>query len=121
MIDIGVASPSAHGQAMISTATAATSACASARLGPEHEPQRRRRSAATATTAGTNHAGDGVGERWIGARLRCASATSATIRARSVSAPDALGAHHEAAGAVERRAGSRATPASPSPPASARR
>ena len=34
MIDIGVASPSAHGQAMISTATALTSACASRGSGP---------------------------------------------------------------------------------------
>ena len=34
MIDIGVASPSAHGQAMIRTATALTSACASRGSGP---------------------------------------------------------------------------------------
>ena len=35
MIDIGVASPSAHGQAMISTATALTSACARRGSGPK--------------------------------------------------------------------------------------
>ena len=40
MIDIGVASPSAQGQAMISTDTAATSAEGEARLGPEDRPGR---------------------------------------------------------------------------------
>ena len=38
MIDIGVARPSAHGQAMISTATALTSACASRGSGPQQRP-----------------------------------------------------------------------------------
>ena len=38
MIDIGVARPSAHGQAMISTATALTSACASRGSGPDSRP-----------------------------------------------------------------------------------
>jgi hypothetical protein len=35
MIDIGVASPSAHGQAMIKTATAFTSPCAMRGSGPQ--------------------------------------------------------------------------------------
>ena len=39
MIDIGVASPSAHGQAMISTATAFTIACAKRGSGPSHDPR----------------------------------------------------------------------------------
>ncbi len=47
MIDIGVASPSAHGQAMISTETAATSACGSRggvpTVGPDHERDSRDR------------------------------------------------------------------------------
>ena len=38
MIDIGVARPSAHGQAMIRTATALTSACARRGSGPSHGP-----------------------------------------------------------------------------------
>ena len=38
MIDIGVARPSAHGHAMMSTATALTSACASRGSGPYDRP-----------------------------------------------------------------------------------
>ena len=52
MIDIGVASPSAHGHAMISTATALTSAWASRGSGPS-VPQATALSSAAATTAGT--------------------------------------------------------------------
>ena len=54
MIAIGVASPSAHGQAMISTATALTSACASRGSGPQSDHPANA-TAATPTTAGTNH------------------------------------------------------------------
>ena len=53
MIDIGVARPSAHGQAMISTATALTSACASRGSGPM-DAQIAKVTTATAITAGTN-------------------------------------------------------------------
>ena len=54
MIDIGVASPSAQGQAMISTDTAATTACARRGSGPK-KVQPKNASAATRITAGTNH------------------------------------------------------------------
>ncbi len=53
MIDIGVAKPNAHGQAMISTATAFTSACASRGSGPQ-TPQMTAVTSAESTTAGTN-------------------------------------------------------------------
>ena len=53
MIDIGVASPSAQGQAMISTVTAATSANARRGCGPKTAQAANASSAAT-MTAGTN-------------------------------------------------------------------
>ena len=40
MIEVGVASPIAHGQAMMSTATALTSAKVKRRLRTEHEPDK---------------------------------------------------------------------------------
>ena len=43
MIDIGVARPSAHGHAMISTETAPSSACASCGGGPDEPPRRAQR------------------------------------------------------------------------------
>ena len=54
MIDIGVARPRAHGHAMISTATALTSACARRGSGP-HTAQMPNVATATSTTMGTNH------------------------------------------------------------------
>ena len=86
MIDIGVASPSAHGQAMISTATALTIAWANWGGGPI-SAQATNVTTATTTTAGTKYPATVSATRWIGARLRCASATICTIRASSVSAP----------------------------------
>ena len=86
-----------------------------ARLGPEGGPGQRRPATATATTAGTNQAATASARRWMGARLRCASATSWTMWASSVLAPHPLGPHHEAAGAVEGGAGDPRRPA-PSPP-----
>ena len=53
MIDIGVASPSAHGQAMISTATAFTSACAKRGSGPNDSPDDESQRPRCAITAGT--------------------------------------------------------------------
>ena len=53
MIDIGVASPSAHGQAMISTATAFTIACAKRGSGPI-QTHAAKVSSAMPITAGTN-------------------------------------------------------------------
>ena len=86
MIDIGVARPSAHGQAMISTATALSKAKPIAGAGPNSD-QAMNVTAATATTAGTNQPETVSARRWIGARERCAAATIATICAKSVSLP----------------------------------
>ena len=61
MIDIGVASPSAQGQAMISTVTAATSALEKRGSGPKTS-QAMNAASATAITAGTNQRGDAVSE-----------------------------------------------------------
>ena len=86
MIDIGVASPSAQGQAMISTETAAIMAKANRGSGPNVAQAAKARTA-TAITSGTNQPATWSASRWIGARLRCASATICTIRARTVSRP----------------------------------
>src|SRR4029079_17448582 len=63
MIDIGVAKPSAHGQAMIRTATALTSPNPIAGGGPKSD-QTTKASAATATTAGTNQEEITSARRW---------------------------------------------------------
>jgi hypothetical protein len=86
MIDIGVARPSAQGQAMISTATALIRPKVHAGAGPNRSPdeegdQRNR------STASTNHNGHDIGQRCIGARERCAWATICTICASTVSEP----------------------------------
>ena len=78
MIDIGVARPSAQGQAMISTLTAATSPKAKRGSGP-NVAQAAKAMSATAITAGTNQPATRSASRWIGARLRCALATICTI------------------------------------------
>ena len=59
---------------------------------------------ATAMTSGTNQPETWSASRWMGARLRCASATICTMRASMVSRANLLGPHHEAAGAVHRAA-----------------
>ena len=84
--DTGVASPSAHGQAMMSTDTAATSALASEGAGP-NVAQAAKVTAATITTAGTNQPAITSAVAWIGARDRPAMPTSAAICATRVSAP----------------------------------
>ena len=78
MIDIGVARPSAQGQAMISTLTAATSPKAKRGSGP-NIAQDAKAMSATAITVGTNQPATWSASRWIGARLRCAVATICTI------------------------------------------
>ena len=55
MMAIGVARPSAHGHAMISTATALTSASARRGGGPHSAPRRRRPASRRSTTAGTKY------------------------------------------------------------------
>ena len=74
MIDIGVARPSAQGQAMMRTLTAATSPNASLGSGPQIA-QAMNASTATTMTRGTNQPETWSASRWIGARLRWASAT----------------------------------------------
>ena len=86
MIDIGVASPSAQGQAMISTETAASRAKAKRGSGPQTNQAAKAANAIT-TTSGTNQLDTLSASRWMGARLRCASATILTMRDSMVSAP----------------------------------
>ena len=86
MIDIGVANPSAHGHAMMRTATAFTRPCARRGSGPQiaHTTNV---AMAISTTAGTNQDDTRSARRWIGARVRWASLTMWTICASSVSLP----------------------------------
>ena len=86
MIDIGVARPSAHGQAMISTEIAATSAKTNRGSGPTVS-QTPKATIATATTAGTKYEATRSTSPWMGARERCAPATIATICDSTVSSP----------------------------------
>jgi len=86
MMAIGVANPSAHGQAMINTATAFTKACASRGCGPT-SPHTKNVRTATPITAGTNQAATLSARRCIGARLRCAWLTNCTMRASIVALP----------------------------------
>jgi hypothetical protein len=83
-IAVGVARPIAHGQAMISTATAAVNAAAGPCPVASHAA--RTPSAITMTT-GTNTAETRSASRCTGALPFCASVTSRVIRASSVSAP----------------------------------
>ena len=86
MIDIGVARPRAHGQAMIRTATAFTRANAMAGSGPKMD-QTINVTIAMTITAGTNQEETRSTSRWIGARERCAAATICTICDSRVSSP----------------------------------
>ena len=86
MIDIGVASPSAHGQAMMSTLTAASRPSVKRGSGPKIDQAAKAASATTITT-GTNQAATWSASRAIGARERCAAATICTMRASMVSRP----------------------------------
>ncbi|CFE03918.1 Uncharacterised protein [Bordetella pertussis] len=96
MMEVGVASPMAHGQAMMSTATALTSAKVSAGSGPNTN-QMAKVARATAMTAGTNHMVMRSTSAWMGSlepwacstmRMICASTVSPpTLVARSASAP----------------------------------
>ena len=86
--DIGAARPSAQGQAITRTETAASIARSSAGGGAT-VIQTAKPSAATAITAGTKTAETRSAMRWIGARLRCASATARAMRASAVASPTA--------------------------------
>ena len=83
---IGVASPSAHGHATMSTATAFTIACVIRGSGPTRA-QTTNVTAATPITMGTKYDDARSASRCTGGWLRCASPTSATICARSVPSP----------------------------------
>ena len=80
----GVASPSAHGQEMISTATAAVNPSEAAAPAANHTP---RVTAASTTTAGTNTPATRSANRCTAARPPWASSTRRTIWARAVSVP----------------------------------
>jgi len=86
MMAMGVARPRAQGQAMISTDTALTSAYAIRGSGPI-QAQTTNVAAATARTVGTKTEATRSATAWMGARLRCASATMRTICDSTVSAP----------------------------------
>lgn len=84
MSAVGVASPSAQGQAMISTATAAVKAAVSPQPVPSQKPKV---ATASAMTTGTKTAEMRSASRWAAALPFCASSTSLAIRASWVSAP----------------------------------
>ena len=86
MMAMGVARPSAHGHAMMSTDTALTSACAKRGGGPTtlHTTNV---ITAMSTTAGTKYEATTSARRWMRARLRWASLTIRTIRASKVPCP----------------------------------
>ena len=86
MMEVGVARPMAQGQAMISTATALTSACDRAGAGPRNS-QSRKVSRATPITAGTNQPVTRSTSACIGRRAPCAASTMRMMRASMVSAP----------------------------------
>src|SRR5262245_66414946 len=86
MIDIGVARPGAHGHAMMSTEVAVASANAIAGGGP-YADHARKATIAIPTTAGTKKEDTTSASRWMGARVRCASATMRTIWPSRVSEP----------------------------------
>ena len=81
---IGVASPSAHGQAMISTATAAVNANDALSPAPSQKPSV---ASASVITTGTKTPETRSASRWTGALPVCASSTSRAIWASAVSAP----------------------------------
>jgi hypothetical protein len=89
MIESGVARPSAHGQAMMSTDTALTSPRVSAGSGPRSNHTTNAPMAMKMTT-GTKSPATRSASRWIGALEAWASRTSRTIWARTVSDPTAV-------------------------------
>ena len=90
MIAVGVASPSAQGHAITSTATACTSACVAS---PVHHHVAPNVTTAIATTTGTKMPDTRSAMRWIGAFDPCASATSRTMPASSVPLPTPVASH----------------------------
>ena len=102
MSAVGVASPSAHGHAMISTATAAENAAVAS---PVTTSQPTSVASESASTIGTKTLDTRSTSRWIGAFPDCASATSLRdLRERRLLA-DLRRAHDEPAVRVDRRPG----------------
>ncbi len=94
MIAIGVARPSAHGHAMMSTATALTSPCARRGSGP-HTAHAMNVSTATSATIGTKILGDAIGEP-LNRRARALRlADHADDLREQRLAPDALRPHRQ--------------------------
>ncbi len=81
---VGVARPSAHGQAMISTATVAVNDSVALWPEPNHQPSV---AAASTSTTGTNTPEIRSARRCTGALPVCASVTRRAIWARAVSLP----------------------------------
>ena len=86
MIEVGVASPMAQGQAMISTATAFTRANVNAGVGP-NSSQIPKVNAAAASTTGTKTPVTRSTSAWIGNLAPCAASTMRMIWASMVSPP----------------------------------
>ena len=86
MIAVGVARPRAHGQAMMSTATAASMASVKLGSGP-NASHTAKVTPAMAKTVGTKTLATLSASRWIGALEPCASSTSRMICASAVSLP----------------------------------
>jgi len=84
MIAVGVARPSAQGQAITSTATALISACSQS---PLQASQPKKVSTAMPSTTGTKTALTRSTMRWIGALAAWADSTMRMMRASVVSAP----------------------------------
>ena len=88
MIEVGVANPIAHGQAMISTATALTSAKLSCCEGPKISQTAKVASAASITAL--SHRVTLSTTAWIGSFEPCACSTMRMICASMVCAPTAV-------------------------------
>ena len=89
MTAVGTASPMAHGQAMMSTATAAAKA-RTAGAWSAATNQTTKVAMAIESTTGTKTALTRSARRWIGAREPCASRMSLTICASTLSAPSVV-------------------------------
>ena len=102
MMDIGVARPSAQGQAMMSTATAAIERVGEAGAGPHTSQAMKVSNGDQRSPTGTNHPETWSAIRWIGrsAALRFRDHVD-DLRQQGVGT-DLLGPHDEAAGLVHR-------------------
>ena len=103
MIAVGVASPIAHGQAMITTPMNAVSARVTRGSGPNRN-HATKVSAATTMTAGTKISEMRSAMRWIGAFEPCARCDEVHDPGQGRVTTDPRGAHDERAGGVEGRA-----------------